>query len=214
MTHHFRANEITGHDCVPPTQTLGDTTHPVQWHSGPGMLVAEAPWSDVRCSSIILRASSRNCSASCHTANWFLPEGVTRPGPTESGHSILGAHLASNGVLPTCMEGSCGYQSLTAEPSPASCPQPDWDKGCNGHSLPTALCGRRHNSVQAPLHHKPTSSCSDAPSHRHRTRHHACHTSPLGSQPCARASTPDSPTCQIVQCSAAFFPEVPHRSLE
>ena len=47
MARHFRANEITGHDCVPPPQTLGDTTHPVQRHSGPGMLAAEAPWSDV-----------------------------------------------------------------------------------------------------------------------------------------------------------------------
>ena len=96
-----------------------------------------------------------NCSA-CHTANWFLPGGVPCPGPTGPGHSIPGVHSASNGVLPTCMDGSCGYPSLTAGPSPASCPNPDWDRGCNGHSVPAAPCGRPHNSVQAPLHHKPT----------------------------------------------------------
>ena len=136
------------------------------------------------------------------------------PGPTGPGHSIPGVHSASNGVLSTCMDGSCGYPSLTAGPSPASCPHPDWDRGCNGHSVPAAPCGRPHNSVQAPLHRKPASSCSDTPSQSHRTRHRACHTSPLGSQPCARASTPDSPACQIVQCCAALFPGVPHRSLE
>ena len=119
-----------------------------------------------------------------------------------------------NHVLPTCMDGSCGYPSLTAGLSPASCPHPDWDRGCNGHSVPEAPCGRPHNSVQAPLHRKPTSYCSDTPSQSHRTHHRVCHMSPLGCQPCARASTPDSPTCQIVQCCAAVFPGVPHRSLE
>ena len=62
-----------------------------------------------------------------------------------SGSGIPGVHSASNGVLPTCMDGGgggCGYPSLTAGLSPASCPHPDWDRGCNGHSVPAAPCGR------------------------------------------------------------------------